>query len=289
MFWRRAQGDREKPAPPERAGDAGHGPPVDDSGMNLLLECRHGRMLCNRHDMYVGRSLLTYGEFSELESVVLRQLVRPGDTVVEVGANIGAHTVALAKLAGPAGRLVAVEPQRVVHQMLCANLALNDITWVRCLHAAAGAAPGEIRVPHIDYRQTSNFGGVALGAYTEGEPVPVLTVDALQLPELHLLKIDVEGMELDVLRGAAQTLVRCRPAVYVENDREDRSAALVAWLDAAGYAMYWHVTPLFNPDNYFGIADNVFGDLVSRNMLCFPRSVPHRVDLPPVEVTSAVP
>lgn len=284
MFWRRARGDRDKPVPPETAHGGLAALPADVEGMNLLLECRHGRMLFNRHDIYVGRSLLTYGEFSELESVVLRQLVQSGDVVVEIGANIGAHTVALAKAAGPSGQVIAVEPQRIVHQLLCANVALNDLVNVRCLHAAAGAAPGEIRVPHIDYARDNNFGGLALGAYRDGEAVPVVTLDGLALSKVRVLKIDVEGMEIEVLRGALQTIRRDGPAIYIENDREEHSAALIRLLDAEGYAMYWHTPPLFNPENWFGVRDNVFGDIVSRNMLCFPRAVPHEVDLPPVAI-----
>lgn len=286
MFWRRARGDPGRDRPPGQAAaePVSPAPSPDGEGMNVLLECRHGRMLCNRHDIYVGRSLLMYGEFSELESVVLRQLVRPGDFVVEVGANIGAHSVALARTVGPSGRLMALEPQRVVHQLLCANVALNDLTNVQCVHAAAGAAPGEIRVPHIDYARDNNFGGLSLGTYAEGELVPVVALDDLRLSTVHLLKIDVEGMEMDVLRGALQTIRRDRPAIYIENDREEHAAGLIRMLDAEGYAMYWHTPPLFNPDNYFGVPDNVFGDIVSRNMVCFSRAVPHEVALPPVAV-----
>ena len=84
-------------------------------------------MLYNEHDIYIGRSLDLYGEFSEGECDVFRQLIQPGWTVLELGANIGSHTVFLAKRVGPSGRVIAFEPQRIVFQTLCANIALNNL------------------------------------------------------------------------------------------------------------------------------------------------------------------
>ena len=132
---------------------------------NRLKQCRNGMMLYNVHDIYIGRSLDEYGEFSEGEADLFRRLVRPGQLVVEVGANIGAHTLLLAQLAGCGGNVLAFEPQRILHQTLCANLALNSITNVHCFHAAVGGASGQIVVPALDYSQDCNFGGLELGRH----------------------------------------------------------------------------------------------------------------------------
>jgi hypothetical protein len=99
----------------------------------------------------------------------------------------------------------------------------------------------------------------------------VVTLDGLALPACHALKIDVEGMEAEVLRGAAATITRCRPALYVENDRRERSAALIALIGGQDYAMWWHLPPLFVPDNFAGEAADDFPGIVSINMLCLPR------------------
>ncbi len=136
---------------------------------NHVKTCRYGTMVFNAFDRYVGRSLDLYGEFSEGEVEMFRQLVRPGDTVLDIGANIGAHTLFFARHVGPSGSVVAVEPQRVVFQTLCANLALNSVTNVWCLPCAAGAEPGETTVPHRNYAQSGNFGGVEVGGAAEGE------------------------------------------------------------------------------------------------------------------------
>ncbi len=247
-------------------------------------------MLYNAHDMYIGRSLDRYGEFSEGEIDLFRQLVQPGQVVLEVGANIGAHTVWLAQAVGPTGMVLAFEPQRIVYQTLCANLALNSITNVRCVHAAVGKAAGQIVVPHLDYTRTNNFGGVELGHCVDGEQVPVLTIDDLSLPACHLLKIDVEGMEQEVLEGAIQSIKALWPVLYVENDREEKSQSLIRLIDGLGYTMYWHTPPLYNPNNWAGNAVNVFGRTVSSNLLCLPKKTPLQVTgLRPVQVPGVGP
>jgi FkbM family methyltransferase len=244
---------------------------------NRLKQCRHGLLLYNIHDMYIGRSLDLYGEFSEGEIELFGQFLKPGMVAVEVGANIGAHTVFLAKAVGPSGQVLAFEPQRIVFQTLCANVALNNLTNVRTWHAAAGESPGEIVVPMLDYHRESNFGGVGLGGHAYGERVPLVTLDSLQLQACHLLKIDVEGMEQSVLAGARETIRRLKPILYVENDRRDKAAALIRYIDSLDYNMYWHTPPMFNPHNHAANAQNVFDKIVSINMLCCPKSLPQQI------------
>jgi len=246
--------------------------------MNELKACRYGQMLFNRHDMYIGRSLQIYGEFSEGECEVFRQVVRNGSTVLEVGANIGAHTVPLAKWAGPNGRVIAFEPQRIVYQTLCANIAINSLLNVHCMQQAVGSLPGSIVVPHLNYQAENNFGGLALGSFTHGEQVPVVTIDSLGLQSCDFIKLDVEGMECEAILGGRATIEKFKPMLYVENDREDRSAELVRTLDGLGYSMYWHYPPLFNPKNFAGHAENVFGNIVSKNMICVHQSRPHKIE-----------
>lgn len=239
---------------------------------NRLKQCRHGRMLYNVNDAYIGRSLDQYGEFSQGEVDLFQQIVKPGQTVLEIGANIGAHTVWLAQAVGPTGAVLAFEPQRVVFQTLCANLALNSITNVQCFCAAVGKAPGQIVVPPLDYAQANNFGGLGLGGHLFGEFVPVATMDGLNLTKCHLVKIDVEGMEQEVLEGGVKSIAAFAPVLYVENDRPEKSAALIRFIDALGYVMYWHTPLYFNPNNFAGNPVNVFGGVVSQNMLCLPKA-----------------
>jgi FkbM family methyltransferase len=241
---------------------------------NRLKSCRHGQMLYNIHDMYIGRSLDLYGEYSEAEVELFRQVVQPGDVVVEVGANFGAHTVFLAQQVGVGGMVLAFEPQRIVFQSLCANLALNNLPNVFALQQAAGAESGSIKVPTLDYRRENNFGGLALGAFDAGEDVPVVTIDSFNLQRCNFIKVDVEGMETDVLRGAARTIERFKPILYVENDKRDKAEELVRYIDSIGYNMYWHLPYYFSHGNFFGNTNNVFPNTISINMICVHKSIP---------------
>ena len=233
---------------------------------------RHGFMLYNTHDAYVGRSLELYGEFSYGEIELFSQILKPGMTILDVGANIGAHTLYFAEVAGPTGSVIAFEPQRAVHQILVANLALNDVGNCRALQMGVGKAPGQAFIPAVDYAAAGNFGGVSLGGETsgDGETVAVVPIDGIGLDQCHFIKIDVEGMEEAVIDGAAGILRRDRPALYVENDRREKSESLIRRLQDLNYRLFWHLPPLFNATNIYGNGVNVFPGIVSINMLCLP-------------------
>ncbi|QNM97382.1 FkbM family methyltransferase [Chitinimonas koreensis] len=240
---------------------------------NVLGDWRHGKILYNRHDRYIGRSLEVYGEFSEGEVALFGLLLKPGMLVLDIGANIGCHTVPMAAMVGPAGRVYAFEPQRIVFQTLCANLALNSVANVHAMQLALGSAPGSLRQMAVDYDDENNFGGVELGEDQQGEEVEVRRLDDLDLRGCAFIKLDVEGMEREVLAGATALIAAERPWMYVENDRPDRSAALKQYIHDLGYDMFWHTPRLFNPDNFRGHPVDIFDEICSRNMLCIPREL----------------
>jgi FkbM family methyltransferase len=198
-----------------------------------LRRCRYGTMMYLRRDMYVGRSLDLYGEYSEGEVALFRQVLAAGDTVLDIGANIGAHTVAMAQLVGPAGSVYAFEAQRVLLQILCGNVALNEFANVHAFPSAAGRARGRIAVPALDYTRVDNFGGIAIGQ-GGGEEVDLVAVDELRLRQVKLIKIDVEGMELEVLHGAAHCIAKHRPIMLIETLKCDKDA-VSEWLKNSGY------------------------------------------------------
>lgn len=237
---------------------------------NLLTATRHGAMVYHRFDAYVGSSLDRYGEYSPDETDFLCALVGPGSIVIDGGANIGALTIPLARTVGPTGHVIAIEPQRLTFQALCANVALNSLPNVDTLRAALGQAPGHTLVPVPNLLQPGNFGRVELGAHQEGERVPVVRLDDLTLPGMTLLKLDVEGMERAVLRGARRTLRDHQPILYVEADREEERPALLDDLRRLGYRLFWHMPPLYRAQNYRSTHENVFGDLLSINVLALP-------------------
>ncbi|MBT6512261.1 MAG: FkbM family methyltransferase [Rhodospirillaceae bacterium] len=243
-------------------------------------------MLYNRNDRFIGRSLELLGEFSPGEGRFFQTTIKPGDTVIEVGAQMGAHTVGMAKAVGPEGRVHAFEPQRIMFQLLCANLALNGLLNTFAWNMAADEQPGTLFVPELDYEKSENFGGVALHRDNGvGQEVPAVALDRFMAKKglgkagLSFIKIDVEGMELPVLKGAAGLIAAQRPMIYFENDRRDKSEALLRWMLEAGYKLFWHVTPYFKKENYYGLKEDPFAvgegqTIISANVLAVPSEKP---------------
>ena len=140
----------------------------------------------------------------------------------------------------------------------------------------------KLLVPLQDCEKEVNWGGLALGSCSEGEEVEVITIDSLKLSACDFIKVDVEGMELPVLQGAAENLRKYRPILYVENDRAEKSQELVEWIKQQGYDLYWHKPTMYNPNNYEGVKENIFtikqqtekgwieSNYISLNMLCLP-------------------
>jgi FkbM family methyltransferase len=138
--------------------------------------------------------------------------------VLDIGANLGAYTIPLAQTIAPSkGNVFAYEPQRVVFYQLCGNVFLNRLDNVHAFHMAVGDSDGNVNLPNIDYGKSANIGGFSLddsahrrNAITEAEGsygVRTARLDSLTLPKApSLIKIDVEGAELDVLKGAEKTI-----------------------------------------------------------------------------------
>ncbi len=192
----------------------------------------HGRFIASVNDQHIGW-VLSQGRHWEEELVQYGlEVIRPGSVVIDIGANMGTHTI---PWASKAGRVYAFEPQRLIFQQLCANLILNDIQNVYPIHAALGhnngAAHLDAIIPAVagfsperplTYQLTDypiNYGGARLGS--GGEEVEMCTLDSYHLSNVSLIKVDVEGAEPLVFYGAQETIRANRPVIIYEK-REDR-------------------------------------------------------------------
>lgn len=232
-----------------------------------LRTCRHGLVLYRKNDKYLGRSIDEYGEFSTGEIEIFRRFITPDMTVIDAGSNIGIHTLEMSRLAKV---VISFEAERLLHQMTCANIALNDRRNVIAMHTALGKEQGLLRIPNIDFDVDANFGCMKAQGHTGGDGVRMAPIDVFKINNCGFIKIDVEGMELEVLLGAKVTIERDRPILYVENDRKEKSSELIAHLLALGYKVYWHFPPLFSAGNWDKNEKNIFPGIASLNMLCFP-------------------
>ena len=211
-------------------------------GPLTLKHCKYGWMLFA--GPIIGKCFELYGEYSEAEVAMMRGFVPEGGTVIDVGANIGDLTVPLSKMVGPAGRVLAMESHPDSFNVLCANLTLNRILNTRPINAFV--ATGDT----VD--TSSRVWGTA--AYIgEMWPPQFVALDSLELARCDLIKVDVDGHELDVLKSGAMQIERFRPILYFENDTKDASADLLSYVaKELSYRLYWHLAPVFQPDNFFG-------------------------------------
>ena len=152
------------------------------------------------------------------EYEAFRRIVRPGFTVLDVGANVGAYTVLFAQWAGPAGRVIAFEPAPASIAGLRRQLQLNGLAGrVDVVEAAVAGTVGTASFESDGASGANALGAGAGGAHTI--TVTTTTIDAFCAERglrPDVIKIDVEGAELDVLRGARRTLQAASIAVFVE-------------------------------------------------------------------------
>lgn len=232
-------------------------------GKLTLKRCRYGWMLFS--GPFIGKCFDLYGQYSESEVSLMRSFLGPGNTVVDVGANIGDLTLPLSQIVGDSGRVYAVESHPEVFNVLCANLALNDVRNTRAINAFVAAG------------DQANTGSAAWGksAYVGETWRPQFTsLDALELDACHLIKVDVDGKELEVLRSGEMHIERFRPTLYFENDVREVSSELLSYvMGKLGYDLYWHPAPIFDESNFFGNPVNHWAprNIVSLMVLGVPR------------------
>lgn len=226
------------------------------------VEGRYGRCYYFRYDEYVGKSVFQYGEFSpdECEYIVKLADEHPG-LILDIGANIGCVSQALISSGHD---VVAFEPQPAVYELLVKNCP----TAV-CHNVALGRSEGTTSMPLLDYSKKGNFGGISVGS--GGMQVPLRTIDSYGYENVSLIKIDVEGYEEEVLRGAEETIRKCKPRVYLEADRADKLTSLAMYLASIGYRYDRHEPKLFRRDNFFGNTRLAWDrDFISANWDCEP-------------------
>lgn len=179
----------------------------------------------------------------ELETVwTIKRLLHPGFTAVDVGANVGCHSLLMGALVGAAGQVLACEPHPTIFDRLVRNVALNRLSQVRPIPVALSDAAGE-QVLHSFPADAGNRGTATLLAKNAVLGAPELRVrvetldDLLDLngcTRLDLIKIDTEGNEQKVLNGAIRSIARFKPHVLFEFDRHTWSGANASFDTTAG-------------------------------------------------------
>ncbi|WP_421738592.1 FkbM family methyltransferase [Caulobacter sp.] len=220
----------------------------------LVMPTIYGPVIVSRHDINQTNHLLKTGRAHGHDSTdmiaKLSVLKGPEPFVVDVGANFGLFSLGLASLLDGRGVYHCFEAQRILFNMIAGSVALNGYSNIFCHHIAVGEEAGAIEIPQFDYNSQLNFGSVEFGAQQrerlsqergsdpdKQEFVEMRTLDSYNFPRVDILKVDVEGMEPQVLRGAEALIDAWRPLMLVEHLKSD-SQSLADQITAKNYKLY---------------------------------------------------
>jgi len=237
-----------KPKPALARLSPGHKP-----GFTAVAETRVGILQYFPDEPFVGDSISWYGEYLQPRLDLLRRLIRPGASLMEVGAGTGVHALYLAAATGPTGRVFLYEAQPLRRRVLRQNLAANRVGNVTLMKRM-------------------------LGATSEADDRSCETVDDLHLQSLQLLKINEAVPALAVLTGAKDTLWRLRPLLCVAVPDPGALSGLAAVARDFGYRSWRVDTPLFNSDNFNRRTDDIFDGKTASALLAVPEEI--EIDLP---------
>ena len=245
-------------------------------GNIIKQKLKHGIFSFYDNDKYVGKSLLEYGEWSESEVQLIMQIVPSDQIIIEIGSNIGTHTVPLAKYLSNGGQVYAFEPQSQNYKLLEENIKDNGIENVKLSKIAISSKEGEAYMNTFDEGKLSNYGDARIfrDKFQNSERVQVKTLDNFYYDScdnsnsVSLIKFDVQGQELEVILGSEKIINRYKPFLYLENDDVENSKFLIEKIKSLGYLMFWHLPALFNPDNFLKNSKNIFSKIISCNMFC---------------------
>jgi FkbM family methyltransferase len=238
---------------------------------NKLVNSKFGKIIINQHDKYIGKHIIDKGYWAEEDIEIILNLLKlqlsKKDSLVfyDVGANIGTHSLAIAKTFGGSIKIRAFEAQRMIFNMLCGSVALGGYLNIYCHNAAVSDVNGdliEIRVP--DYYQSNNFGGLELISplisdnqdmiSNHSDFISTITLDSFN-ENIDFIKMDIEGMEDKALKGAIKSIEISRPICFIEIHKTDFNFIFNS-LKSLNYTGYKSGMDLIAIPNEFSIVIN---------------------------------
>ena len=188
--------------------------------MNLKqTKCSKGAFIHLEKDLYIPESLVKYDGWENEIYDECKKYIKPNSNIIEVGAHIGTHCIPLSKLTK--GYVFAFEMQRFIHQILNTNIILNNRYNIITYQEAVSNQSGNMHIGEVDYTgEGLNSGNVKIQQVmmNDGFPVQCVTLDQKfkGLQGIDLIKVDVEGHELEVLQGAYELINKHKPIIMTE-------------------------------------------------------------------------
>ncbi|MBO6559497.1 MAG: FkbM family methyltransferase [Nisaea sp.] len=262
----------------------------------ICTDFRYGRIVFPARDRYLYHALAECGDYGFGETVVFQPLLKPGDHVVDVGANIGAMSLFFSDVVGVEGTVRAFEASPFAFGLLRHNIELNGRANVICRRAIVSdvSGSGSFIDPDVARIDTVDFGSLSVavhpgripGEFVETEKV---RIDDLGIERCDLIKVDVEGHEASVMAGALSVVERFRPFLSIEAGDERDDLSWIAPLIALGYRVFCIATKVFTWPNYKHRDISDLSRDISLNAICIPSHRSHMEllgDIPRREVRS---
>ena len=232
-------------------------------------------------DAAIGRSLAFYGEYAQPEVDFLLQLITKNSVVYDIGGNIGYHTTAFASTGA---RVFSFEPNPHNFRLLQHNTEKFDNVWL--FNCAVGQEYGQVFCDDFDPEVPGNFGSIQINQ-KEGTPVDQVALDTLtdvtesefDFPAPDLIKIDVEGLEYNVLLGCENIITKHKPVIYYEAHETNQFKEIYEFLEPKGYRLYWNRVNNYNPKNLQNNVIDIFPGTACFNVVAWPTDRPEILDL----------
>ena len=216
-------------------GFQNHCKPFNDK-YNICTVKDH-KYVINPLDSIVSRPLKIGNYWESFLHKYFKQYSNKNLNCLDIGANIGTHTVILSSLFK---NVYAFEPQKDIFDLLKLNIEVNNCTNVTPYNFGLGEKEKTAELGFIDKNKSNNFGGVGIidknklkEGEQKGESINIKTLDSLNITDLGFIKIDVEGYEYNALLGGKQTIKKYRPTIVFE--QHDSKSKLFNWLNELGY------------------------------------------------------
>lgn len=215
------------------------------------------------NDYIIGASIKMYGEYTQVEVDLLKNYINSTSVVYDIGGNIGYHTVAFASMAK---EVHSFEPNDRNYLLLEKNT--EHLSNVKLYHSACSNVVGEAFISDYDTSTPGNYGECMMS--DTGQPCKTVRIDDMDLPPPDLIKIDVEGHELKVFQGAYNTISKHRPVIFYESMHGTGFDIIYDTLTQFGYSIYYYPAKNYNPNNFNGVEQNVFGNGGVINCIALP-------------------
>jgi len=197
-------------------------PPGHRRAVRTVLEYDDGLLIHIDTASFLEWYIFMYGAFRPRVSALLNRMLKPGQVAVDIGANIGMHTIIMANRVGPTGRVVVFEPDPHPLARLKRNLALNGVDWVDTVQAAVSAR-SETRTFYLHDESIGNYANASLVAANVGKDTPSIEMKVVALdewlagnalPRLDVVKLLAQGEEWNALQGMKGAIARFRPKIF---------------------------------------------------------------------------